>query len=895
MSDPPTETRVCYRAFISYSHGDDRAYAWGRSLHKALEYFPVTARIRKESKLGECPRYIRRVFLDKDELPIQADLGEQIHTALQHSAHLIVICSPAVGESRWINEEVRYFQELGREASINAYLVGVRADVKSATFDKNLPPTLRAMNETWPVERAPLILDARSDERDQRWFRRTVISHWPKARYWLSEPHIAALCHIVAILLQVEYTAVQQEYRRWRTQMLLFVLVLVSLGVMLPFGLIAHGYAVISARQAREQYRTDIAVVANTWETGQAIVARKLLLAAGASPYRGAEWRYLQHQQALCRYVLTAHGMTPVDRINYSPDGKRILTCGGDHAAKVWDSKTGKRIIAMEPSSGYLVDAAFLSNDRVVTVNQRGTVEAWMVDGGTLIHASESGVSYVVRIACSPDGEFLALGDKGGQQWLMRMAGDVATLLPANHQGTITELAFSCDGRLIATAGADAVVAILQTGSRTLIQSLVHPSPVKSVCFSRDRQRLLTSCDDGKARIWNLLESGNPREIALGSAAPSIAFSPEDNWAITGDAYDTIRVWNSETGVPLLTMRGHAGPVTAIACAPDGKSIASGDSSGELRIWRLAPDYLPNATPETSLTVSADGGRYFLGNSGEVRSLPKHGLVLKVPLAPRPMRRGAFSPDQTHLLVTDEDAPATVWNLSTGKPERRISLLGEQHVQAVYLTDGRAFITCGRQSVVLWDAVNYNRIRTLASGEGLEGIMAVSPDGRQVAVARGTTVEVIAVATGLMQGRRRLPAGAMIGLAYSSDGTRLAASAFTPYGDTVAYIFSGDAEAPMLKISETGRNLSAAAFLDRGARIVTSWNHALTIWDSETGNIMLRIPLEDPRGDTTPAPESLQQLVVSNDECRIFVTGRVCRQWFIPPTAAGNPNGRSDP
>ncbi|MBN1608512.1 MAG: TIR domain-containing protein [Polyangiaceae bacterium] len=886
MSDSNAHDRRLNLAFISYRTRDDDVHGWAGALRHALEYFPVTGRICRESKREKTPTHVRPIFMDRLALSIEGGLDQQIHNELKRSEHLIVVCSPSARQSKWIAREVRDFCRTGRQGNIHAYLVDGPADAGQCIPLGNLPRKLRALLDAGALD----LLDARFDAQDRRWLRRRFMMCCPRARYWLSAPHIEALCQIVGILLQADYATVRREYRRWRVRRLASALGVVLLALM-GVCLFVHFREALRVQQAREQYRTDIAAVESAWEAGQASLARKLLLATGASPYRGAEWRYLRHEQALCRQVFTGHIMSTVDLIEYSPNGERLLTHGGDHAAKVWESRSGKRLVALKPTSGYLVDACFLSDDGVVTVDEQGHLETWKIPSGKRMDAADSGVLDITRIACAPGGGTLALGDKAGHVWLKETKGQ-ATRLSYVHQGPIRDLAFSGDGAVLATAAADDTVVVWWTSSRAVIRMLTHPSFVKAVKLSRDGGRLFTSADDGKARVWNLLQPGEPREIRVEPPARSIALSPQGNWAMTGDADNAVRVWNSETGVLLLTLRGHAKPVTAVAAAPDGQSMASGDAQGELRVWRLAPDDLPNAMPEISLAVSNDSKMYFFGNSGEVRGLPRHELLLKIPPANRPARRGAFSRDQTHLLVTDEEGLVTVWSLSTGKPEGEFVLPDAQQVQAAYLPNDPAFVICTRQGVELRDAASHSIIRTLASGGGLEGVMAVAPDGQRVAVARGEAVEEIAVATGAVKGKRRLPVGTTTtSLTYSSDGARLVATALAPRGATVAYLFSGDAETPSLEISEPGRNLSGASFLDNGARVVTSWNRRLTIRDSETGSIMLQVPLADQYDE---APASVAQLVVSRDESRIFVTGRHCQQWFIP-SAADAPDGTSEP
>lgn len=101
-----------YKAYISYSHRDR---AWGRWLHQALESYRVPGRlVGRPTAIGLVPAKIAPVFRDREELPTANDLGSAIYEALEASAALVVICSPAAASSRWVNEEILAFKRLGR-------------------------------------------------------------------------------------------------------------------------------------------------------------------------------------------------------------------------------------------------------------------------------------------------------------------------------------------------------------------------------------------------------------------------------------------------------------------------------------------------------------------------------------------------------------------------------------------------------------------------------------------------------------------------------------------------------------------------------------------------------------------------------------------------------------
>src|SRR5204863_8805461 len=110
-----------YWAFISYSHADAR---WGDWLHRSLETYRVPSRLIRNAKpLGSIPKRIFPVFRDREELASSSSLGENIQNALRLSRALIVICSPRAAVSRWVNEEIKLYKSMGREARVFCLIV----------------------------------------------------------------------------------------------------------------------------------------------------------------------------------------------------------------------------------------------------------------------------------------------------------------------------------------------------------------------------------------------------------------------------------------------------------------------------------------------------------------------------------------------------------------------------------------------------------------------------------------------------------------------------------------------------------------------------------------------------------------------------------------------------
>jgi Tfp pilus assembly protein PilF len=149
-----------YRAFISYSHRDERWASW---LHKALERYRVPRRVvGRQTSAGVAPARIAPVFRDREELPTATDLSRVVNAALEQSAAMIVICSPAAAASRWVNEEIRAFRRLGRGDRIYCLIVGGAPEAVGAEhcFPAALGEALTA-DEDLPALAEPIGADVR--------------------------------------------------------------------------------------------------------------------------------------------------------------------------------------------------------------------------------------------------------------------------------------------------------------------------------------------------------------------------------------------------------------------------------------------------------------------------------------------------------------------------------------------------------------------------------------------------------------------------------------------------------------------------------------------------------------------------------------------------------------
>ena len=115
-SNSDNSTKFKYWVFISYSHQDIK---WARWLRNRIERYRIPRRlIGRKTSTGKVPHRIYPVFIDRDELPSSSNLPLTLKNVLKESLFLVVICSPRSADSRWVNEEIKFFKILGRQTQI---------------------------------------------------------------------------------------------------------------------------------------------------------------------------------------------------------------------------------------------------------------------------------------------------------------------------------------------------------------------------------------------------------------------------------------------------------------------------------------------------------------------------------------------------------------------------------------------------------------------------------------------------------------------------------------------------------------------------------------------------------------------------------------------------------
>jgi WD40 repeat protein len=156
---------------------------------------------------------------------------------------------------------------------------------------------------------------------------------------------------------------------------------------------------------------------------------------------------------------------------------------------------------------------------------------------------------------------------------------------------SVTAMAFSLDGRTLASGSIDDTIKLWDMASGKLLRTIEgHSSYVASIAFSLDGRTLASGSSDDTIKLWEMASGRLLRTLEGYSSVYAVAFSPDGKTLASGNDDKTIRLWEMVSGKLLRTLEGHSSSVTAVAFSPDGNILASGSSEGDtsLRFWQTS-------------------------------------------------------------------------------------------------------------------------------------------------------------------------------------------------------------------------------------------------------------------------------------------------------------------
>jgi WD40 repeat protein len=419
--------------------------------------------------------------------------------------------------------------------------------------------------------------------------------------------------------------------------------------------------------------------------------------------------------------------------------------------------------------------------------------------------------------AFSPDGKLMALTGLTGQE----IKGEVKVVDAATgkevitfkgHKEPVYGIAFSPDGKRIASAGGDPKIRIWDSTSGEELLALTGFNWGHScVAFSPDGKRIAAGAAPGTVKIWDTTtgqELLNPPHIGV---IGSLAFSPDGKLLAAANHYGDVAIMQAATGAKVLSIRAHTGWIYHVAFSPDSKMLATASGFGEdsVKIWDTTTGEQVRAIRGhdgglRSVAFSPDGRR-LAAASGVVKiwDITTDQESLTVKGGSMPIWRMTFNPDGRLLASTGWSSAPRLWNTKTwaaapdlkgpkGQTYRGVD--SGDIIDTVFSADGRRLAGAVRIhdpkakediiQVRVWDIQNGRQLCTLAGQTHWVSSMAFSSEGHRLASVSykrndKAVVKVWDVSTGREVLDRHLPARDVHALAFSPDGQRLASAVWT--------------------------------------------------------------------------------------------------------------------
>jgi len=347
--------------------------------------------------------------------------------------------------------------------------------------------------------------------------------------------------------------------------------------------------------------------------------------------------------------------------LDVSRDGKYIASASKDGTVKIWSPKSDDPPQTLVIPDTIIYELSFSPDSKMIALaSEDNIVRLWNLESmlpSTILQSGGSSVSF------SPDNKMIVSGlDETVKLW------QDGKLLWTKAHKQISQVSFSPNGQLIASASKDGTVKLWNLQGTLIHPMKGHYKEVLSVSFSPDSKTIASASADKTVKLWNLRDGKLIKTIpAHKDAVQSISFSPDGKMIASGSYDTTAKLWNVQDGRLIKTFPDHIEDVLSLSFSPDGNIIALSSSDSTIRLWYLNEQrtkLFQDDSHALKVNFSPNGQTLVSGSGDKIKFWKLDGELIKTLQGNQDtIFDVSFSPDGKTIASADIDGKVILWNL----------------------------------------------------------------------------------------------------------------------------------------------------------------------------------------------------------------------------------------